>query len=110
VFEFSYNIIGLYESGPWSARLAYNWRDSFLDTRAFTPTYDLYVDKTAQLDGQVSFELNDHMTFTLEGINLLDTEFKDYFLNPQQPQQNGLFPRDMRRYDRSFLLGVRYRM
>jgi TonB-dependent receptor len=107
--ELSYNIIGLYEHGRWSGRLAYNWRDSFLDTRAFTPTYDLYVDETAQLDGQLSFAATENMTFTIEGINLLDTHFKDYFDDPNNPQLAGLFPRDTRRYDRTVLVGVRWR-
>jgi TonB-dependent receptor len=107
--SFTYNIIGLYERGPVSARLAYNWRDSFLDVRNIAAGYDLYVDETAQLDGQISYSLNDNMTFTVEGINLLDTHFKDYFDDPNNPQLAGLFPRDTRRYDRTVLVGVRWR-
>ena len=106
----SYNIAVLYEKGSWSGRLAYNWRDEFLDIRSFTPTYDLYVDKTAQMDGQISYKYSPNLTFTLEGINLLDTHFKDFFKNPLQPQYDGLFPRDTRRYDRTILVGLRWKM
>lgn len=106
----SYNLIALYEKGPWSARVAYNWRDKFQDTREFTPTYDLWVAKTAQMDAQVSYKLNSNVTFTLEGINLLDTNFKDYFVDPLHPELTGYFPRDTRRYDKTILLGFRYKM
>lgn len=73
------------------------------------PSYDLYVDETPQLDGQVSYSLNDNMTFTLEGINLLDTPFKGYFESRTTPALNGLMPRDTRRYDTTYLIGLRWR-
>jgi TonB-dependent receptor len=103
----SYNIVGLYEHGPLSARLAYNWRDKFLDVRNIAAGYDLHVDATKQLDGQISYRINDRFTATLEGVNLLDTHFKDFFVDPNNPQLTGNFPRDTRRYDRTIILGVR---
>jgi TonB-dependent receptor len=105
--EQSFNIIGLYVRGPVSARLAYNWRDEFLDVRNIAAGYDLYVASTKQLDGQVSYDINRTFTVSLEGVNLLDTEFKDFFVDPNNVQLTGNFPRDTRRYDRAFILGVR---
>ena len=103
----SYNIVGLYVHGPLSARLAYNWRDDFLDVRNIAAGYDLHVDTTKQLDGQISYKVNDKFTISLEGVNLLDTEFKDFFVDPNNVQLTGNFPRDTRRYDRTVILGVR---
>ena len=103
----SYNIIGLYVRGAVQARLAFNWRDEFLDVRNIAVGYDLHVAKTSQLDGQMSYKINDKFTISLEGVNLLDTEFKDFFVSPNTPQLTGYFPRDTRRYDRTFILGVR---
>jgi TonB-dependent receptor len=101
--KFSYNVALLYEKGPWSGRLAYNWRKNFLDTPNFENRgVDLIVADTAQADGSVSYKLNDKLTLTLEGINLLDTEFKDYFDDAY------LYPRDTRRYDRQILVGFRW--
>lgn len=105
VSDWAYNIIALYEKGSWSGRLAYNWRSSFIDAYAFAANnsgvYDLYVDDTAQMDGSLSFELNDNFTLTFEAVNLLDTEFKDYF------NDKNLYPRDTRRYDRTYEFGFR---
>jgi TonB-dependent receptor len=114
----SYNIIALYEKQMWSGRLAYNWRSKFPDTYgiasnfsssradltavpAVPGAYDLWVRATAQMDGSISFKPSDHFTLTFECINILDTEFKDYFVDQNQ------YPRDTRRYDRTYELGFR---
>ncbi|MEJ2815227.1 TonB-dependent receptor [Caulobacter sp. CCG-8] len=103
--KWSYNVAALYEKGPISGRLAYNWRQHFLDTPNFENSgFDLIADDTAQLDGSLSYKIGDKITLTLEGVNLLDTEFKDYFTDKH------LYPRDTRRYDRQVLLGFRWKM
>lgn len=103
--KWSYNVAVLYEKGPLSGRLAYNWRQHFLDTPNFENSgFDLIADDTAQLDGSLSYKIGDKITLTLEGVNLLDTEFKDYFTDKH------LYPRDTRRYDRQVLLGFRWKM
>jgi TonB-dependent receptor len=105
VSDWAYNIIGLYENERWSARLAYNWRAEFIDAYAFAANasgvYDLYVDDTAQMDGSMSYHVNDNFTLTFEAVNILDTEFKDFF------NDKNLFPRDTRRYDRTYEFGFR---
>jgi iron complex outermembrane receptor protein len=103
--KWSYNVAVLYERGPISGRLAYNWRKHFLDTPNFENSgFDLIADDTAQLDGSLSYKVGDKLTLTLEGVNLLDTEFKDYFTDKH------LYPRDTRRYDRQVLIGFRWKM
>jgi len=105
VSEWAYNIIGLYENERWSGRLAYNWRSNFIDAYAFavnpSGVYDIHVDDTAQMDGSLSYHVNDNFTLTFETVNLLDTEFKDYF------NDKNLYPRDTRRYDRTYEFGFR---
>jgi outer membrane receptor protein involved in Fe transport len=66
-----------------------------------TGVYDLRVDSTAQADGSLAYRFNQNFTFTFEVINLLDTEFKDYF------NDKNLYPRDTRRYDRTYEIGFR---
>jgi TonB-dependent receptor len=103
--KFSYNLAVLYEKGPISGRVAYNWRKHFLDTPNFENSgFDLIADDTAQMDASLSYKVGDKLTFTLEGVNLLDTEFKDYFTDKH------LYPRDTRRYDRQILVGFRWKM
>jgi TonB-dependent receptor len=103
--KLSYNVAVLYEKGPISGRVAYNWRQHFLDTPNFENSgFDLIADDTAQMDASLSYKVGENLTLTLEGVNLLDTEFKDYFTDKH------LYPRDTRRYDREILIGFRWKM
>jgi iron complex outermembrane receptor protein len=103
--KLSYNLALLYEKGPLSGRVAYNWRQHFLDTPNFENSgFDLIADDTAQMDASLSYKVGGNLTLTLEGVNLLDTEFKDYFTDKH------LYPRDTRRYDRQVLVGFRWKM
>jgi iron complex outermembrane receptor protein len=102
--KLSYNITGLYERGPWSGRLAYSWRDKFVDTFNYRGLgFDLIVDPIKTLDGSVSFKISDNMSATLDVENLLDRKYHDY---------HGIAsnPRDVRRYDRVIGLSLRWKM
>ncbi|MET0319208.1 MAG: TonB-dependent receptor [Duganella sp.] len=102
----SYNIVGLYERGPLSARLAYNWRSKFVDTfnyrtlAAPVGPLDLIVDPIKTADASISYRVTDSLGFTLDVENLLDRTYHDY---------HGIAsnPRDVRRYDRVVGLTMR---
>lgn len=71
------NLIGYYEQGPFSARLAYNWRDEYLVALSAAAT-GIYNDTYSDLSATVSYDLNDRLTFQLDGINLLDSQQKTF--------------------------------
>ena len=49
--KWAYNLIGLYERGDWSARVAYSWRSRFVSEYAYRATqYDLVVDPMKALE------------------------------------------------------------
>jgi iron complex outermembrane receptor protein len=99
----SYNIVGLYERGPWSGRLAYSWRDKFVAEYNYRGTgYNLVVDPLKTLDASLSYKVSPNMTVSLDGNNLLDTPYHDYHSVPE-------LPRDVRRYDRAIGLSLRWR-
>lgn len=105
----SYNIIGIYERGPFSARLAYNWRGGYVDTfdgpnAPGNPLRVIRVKSTSRMDFSASYNWGKHMTVTLDATNLLNQKFQDYF-----GENSSLYPRDSRLYDRTIELGVRYR-
>jgi TonB-dependent receptor len=75
----SYNLIGMYEKGAWSARLAYNWRSKFMVTaQDCCTTFPVWQDASGYLDGRVAFRVNEHIELSVEGSNLLSTETKLY--------------------------------
>ena len=80
--ENSYNLVGFYDKGDVQARLAYNWRDTFLSDRSGynsrgLPEYDY---EYGQFDFSASYDITDTFTLTAEIINVLDEgrlEFAD---------------------------------
>ncbi len=68
----SYNLIAMYEKGPWAARLAYNWRSAYL-VSSLDCCVGLPIWQKAQglLDGSVRYKINDNIEVSLEGTNIL---------------------------------------
>ncbi len=103
--KYSYNLVGLYERGPISARIAYSWRDKFVgeyNYRNLTPSFDLIVAPIKTLDASVSYKITDALTVTLDGVNLANSTYHDYHGVPEAP-------RDIRRYDRAIGLALRWK-
>lgn len=103
--KWAYNLVGLYERGPWSARVAYSWRDKFVDTydyRGLQPNVDIIVEPIKTLDASISYKITENLTATLDGSNLLDQAYHDYHSTP-------LLPRDVRRYDRVVGFALRWK-
>lgn len=69
----SLNLVGFYESGPLQIRLAWNWRDEFLQSLTQTagngPTI---VEDYQQLDLSGSYDISDNISVFFEGINLTE--------------------------------------
>lgn len=68
VSENSYNLIGLYEKGPFSARLAYNWRDEAIFE--FSQDRPSFIGERSQLDAQMGFDISKRVQLSLQALNL----------------------------------------
>jgi iron complex outermembrane recepter protein len=65
----SYNIVGLYEKGPVSARLAYNWRDDAVFE--FTQGRPEVIAARSQLDAQLGIDLTKRFALSFQAQNLI---------------------------------------
>jgi iron complex outermembrane receptor protein len=108
--KYSYNIVGLYEKGGISARLAYNWRSKFVQVygdrpgnAGSAPARDLIAAPLSSLDGSISYKFTPNLSLNLTGTNLLNYKYQDYWTDP------AIYPRDTRRYDRSVGLSLAWR-
>lgn len=75
------NLVAIYEKDGLSARLAYNWRDNFLNqvNRSVGSTRNPeYVDEFEQLDLNVSYEFDSGVTLSLDAINLTSEGLRKY--------------------------------
>ena len=101
----NYNVVLIYEKGSFSSRLAYNWRDKYIDSFAqpgIQPT-TVWVQARGQLDFSASYDLAKNLTITVDATNLLKGKYHDNFGDLP------MFSRDVRNYDRTYGVGVRYK-
>jgi TonB-dependent receptor len=109
--KYSYNVAAIYEKYGISAKIAYNYRSSFLSSilaGAYTPpggttvnyTFPVYTKGYGWLDASINYDINKHVTITLDGQNLLRTQIQQYYDVRSRP---GQFTID----DRQFMAGVR---
>lgn len=69
----SLNFVAFYENGPFQGRIAYNWRDSFLQSLTQSNGDGVtIVEEYYQVDASASYDINDNLTVFVEGINLTE--------------------------------------
>lgn len=85
----SYNLVGLYEKGPVSARVAYNWRSSYLDQTTGSGANGIpqYAKPYASLDASISYDVNDHVAVSFDAVNINNRMNVLYIGTPAAPLQ-----------------------
>lgn len=96
----SFNLVGFYDKGPFSARLSYVWRDKYLAGNGSTTQTSTYVAPFGSLDGSLAFRLMPKTTISLEAINIVGA--KSYSYNEEKIRYG-----EIQYYGRTFLFGVR---
>lgn len=75
----SANFSVYYEKGPVQARLAYNWRGSYLESLAYgSGAQPATRDSYGQLDLSASYSINKHLSAFISGTNLTHQHLYDY--------------------------------
>ena len=85
--KYSYSLIGYYEEGPIQARLAYTWRDGFVQTASGRNGEPEYFDAYGQLDAGFSYEITDNYSVYLDAINLTDEDEFLYSVTPNRTKE-----------------------
>ena len=63
------NLVAFYDKDGFQVRLAYNWRDEYLQSPARDPRF---VEEYSQFDLNASYEFSDNFSVFIEGINLTE--------------------------------------
>lgn len=100
----TYNITAIYDKGPLSGRLSYNWRDEYLsgtarDGAAANPTY---IEEFGVLDLSVNYQLTPSVQLTFEGLNLTSEHLRTH----GRDKVNIYYAQEL---DTRYQLGVRYK-
>jgi len=88
--EWSGNIVGYFEKGPFGARLAYNYRDNFLHQEAISnKDFDEYTDGGEYVDFNMDWRFNRHWRVRFSANNVTDTQRYRYFQTPGKAYMSG---------------------
>lgn len=71
----SYNIVAMYEKGPFSARAAYNYRSTFVTGFAYYVNTGLLNQEMlgyADLDASLNYAVTEDISLAIQGVNLTD--------------------------------------
>ena len=75
----SANVTLMFEKYGFSTRLAYNWRDDFLNaTNQGNNGSGQFTKAYGQFDLSASYDINDHIQVQLDGINLTGEDHREY--------------------------------
>ncbi|WP_280154792.1 TonB-dependent receptor [Piscinibacter sp. XHJ-5] len=94
----SVNLVGIYERGQVSARLAYNWRDKFLSGLANVVgigALPIYTRGYGWLDASLRYQASERVSLALEGTNLTRTRRGAYYGVETRPQGHWLNDRQL---------------
>jgi outer membrane receptor protein involved in Fe transport len=102
----------MYESGPVSIRASYNWRSSYVSAANLADAGSIqpptaHTKAYGELGLSADYAWSDHLTFTVDVSNVLDSIYQDHF---GEDAFASVYPRDTRHYDRVYQVGLRYRM
>jgi iron complex outermembrane receptor protein len=80
----SYNLIGIYERGPVSFRIAYDWRSQFYTTiyngsNAQLAANPIYTKGYGWMDASLEYNVNDWLSVYAQGTNLLRTHITQFY-------------------------------
>jgi TonB-dependent receptor len=96
----SYNFVAFYERDRIQTRLAYTFREKFLQVASGRNGDPEYFDDYGQLDASFGFKVLEAIMVTLEGINLNDEKEFIYSTTPDRTKE-------YRTTGRRYILGVR---
>jgi iron complex outermembrane recepter protein len=97
----SYNLIGLFEKGPFSARIAYNWRDDAVFE--FTEGRPDVIAARSQLDAQIGFDISKQFALSFQAQNLMPKDSATVEISNFNPDAINSYALSERR----FTVGIR---
>ncbi|WP_293981580.1 TonB-dependent receptor [Sphingobium sp.] len=100
VSKHSFNLVGYYEKGPVSTRIAYNYRSKYVEDALSSRLDGVYVKPIGQLDASFRLTLNKAVALTVDATNITD--------EPIERVNKYGFGRGYEVNGRTFMFGVRY--
>ena len=120
VSRWSYNLVGMYERGGFTARLAYNWRSRYrvgepefrggdfsTDGRPYSMTTNALP--VSRLDWSSSYTVFDNLTVFFDWTNILGKPYRENMTRVVEDGDTTVFPRGFRFEESIKSGGIRFR-
>lgn len=79
------NLVLMYENYGVQARIAYNWRDEYLNRTNYQSSNNpTYIEAYSQVDMNVSYDITESLSVFFEGINLTGEDNREFARNEKQ--------------------------
>ncbi len=101
--KYSYSLVGFYEKYGVQARLAYTYRDRFLQTASGRNGEPEYFNSYGQLDASLSYDFGSHLSLFGDVVNLNNAKEFLYSITEDRTKE-------YRKTGRRISVGVRYRL
>jgi len=75
------NLVFMYEKYGVEARVAYNWRDTYLSRTNWGAGNPGYIEAHSQIDANVTYHITDNLAVSLEGINITGEDRREHGRN-----------------------------
>jgi len=105
VSDTSYSAVLVYEKDKFDVRLSWVWRDDFVndyEAALFANPRERWRSSEQNLDFQMSYDVTDALTLTVDARNLTDEIYQSYYVNPTTNNFGSVIT------GRSFAFGARY--
>lgn len=110
--KWSYNLVGLYERGPLSARLTYNKRGPTLEQRQERGN-DLYLENAtfpARVDLSMNLAFRENATLFFDWTNITGKPFSQDLSSARDGATRATYARFLRFEETTFSVGMRFRI
>ncbi|MFC3094005.1 TonB-dependent receptor [Alteromonas sediminis] len=84
--ETTYNATVGYESGPFSTRFTYSYRDDYLDELGGDALEDRWVEDQTKMDVTASYDVSEQIQVFVKFANINDTDYVAYQKGPGRPR------------------------
>jgi TonB-dependent receptor len=91
----SYNLVAYYEKGKVRARVAYNYRDDYVDTTSGpgSGSLPIYASPVGYLAASIGYKVNSHIDLAIDADNIANAEYGSYFGNEDRPRFRNIVDR-----------------
>jgi len=103
-------LTGIYEKGPVSLRLSYTYNSPYrvADFSGGVQPQETWASVRENMDFSLNYRINSHLNVSLDATNLLGNRQRQHA--GKGAQNELLYPTILTRFDRTFAIGLRYKM